>query len=122
MSQSSATKSRQRPAPPPPEGASWRLTVMAGPDAGTTTILDGSRPPRVLVGTSPACEVRLSDPLVSRRHLALDLGGPLLRALDQGSTNGTFLHGVQVMEVLLRGGETLTLGDSILRADLAPNA
>ncbi len=117
-----ATKSRHRPPPLRPEGASWQLRVIGGPDAGMTALLDGSRPPRVLVGTSPACEVKLNDPLVSRRHLALELGGPLLRVQDQGSTNGTFLGSTQIVEALLRGGETLVLGDTTVRFELAPQA
>jgi DNA-binding NtrC family response regulator len=111
---STATKSRRQGPPLRREGASWELTITKGPDAGRVHVLDGRSPPRVLVGTSPACEVRVTDPLVSRRHLAIEIGGPFLRVLDQGSTNGTFLHGTQVVEVLLRGGEHLALGDTTL--------
>jgi transcriptional regulator with GAF, ATPase, and Fis domain len=98
------------------------VSVTAGPDRGASFLLDGTRPPRVLVGTSPACDVKLADPHVSRRHLALDLGGPLLRIVDQGSRNGTFVGGVQLVEALFRGGETITLGDTSLRIDLVPGA
>ncbi|MGH7296406.1 MAG: hypothetical protein ACRELB_15820, partial [Polyangiaceae bacterium] len=37
------------------------LTVVEGPDQGTTYTLSGAHPSRVLVGSGPACELRLSD-------------------------------------------------------------
>src|SRR5687767_15088685 len=113
-SSSLATKSR-RPRPPARrEGASWELMIATGPDAGAVHVLDGRAPFRVFVGTSPACEIRVTDPLVSRRHLAIELGGEHLRAQDLGSTNGTFVRGTRLVEVLLRGGEQLVLGDTTL--------
>src|SRR5262245_582932 len=113
MAGSTATRSRPKNLPKP--GAAWELAILHGPDAGTAYLLDGTAPPCVHIGKSPTCEIRLSDPLVSRRHLALDLGGPLLHARDEGSTNGTFLHGAQIIEVRLRGGESLVLGDTTIR-------
>src|SRR5688572_19100826 len=44
---------------------SLRAVVIEGPDAGLTFTLDPQSPLRVLVGTSPACDIRLSDPTVS---------------------------------------------------------
>jgi DNA-binding NtrC family response regulator len=69
------------------------------------------------VGKSPACHMQLTDPSVSRRHLALELEGSRLRVRDLGSRNGTFLSGVQVKDVMLVGGETLSLGSSVVRIE-----
>ncbi|MGD0527772.1 MAG: FHA domain-containing protein, partial [Polyangiaceae bacterium] len=74
------------------------LTVVEGPDRGATFTLAGSHPSRVLVGSGPACELRLSDREVSRRHLALEPSGRRLRITDVGSTNGTFVDGVAIVE------------------------
>jgi DNA-binding NtrC family response regulator len=74
-------------------------------------------PPRVLLGQSPTCNVRLSDQRVSRRHLALDLGGDRLRLTDLGSTNGTSIGGISVIEAWLGGGEVIRVGDTALRVD-----
>jgi two-component system, NtrC family, response regulator HydG len=91
-----------------------RLRVLEGPDAGTTFALDPNAPSRILVGTSPACGVCLVDPTVSRRHAALEPAGRRYRLTDLGSTNGTFIDGVSVVEAFLRGGEVIRMGSSAL--------
>ncbi len=92
----------------------FALTVSDGPDKGKTFALDGSRASRVLVGKSPACELRLADPHVSRRHLALDVVTSGLRITDLNSANGTFVNGIRVHDATLHGGELIRLGDSTL--------
>src|SRR5689334_12203541 len=84
---------------------SYRITVASGPDAGQTFVVDGAQPSRALVGKSPSCLVLLSDAQVSRRHAALDAADGPLRLTDLGSTNGTFVNGLEVLEARLRGGE-----------------
>lgn len=92
----------------------FRLVVTKGPDAGKAFRLDGSEAPRVLLGTSPACELGLSDRKVSRRHLAIELSGGVIHMRDLGSTNGTRVNGVSIGEVSLRGGEAIEVGDCTL--------
>jgi S-DNA-T family DNA segregation ATPase FtsK/SpoIIIE len=67
-------------------GSDFQLTVVEGPDRNASLRIDSGRP-RALVGQSPACELRLTDPSVSRRHLALDATEAGLRLTDLGSTN-----------------------------------
>jgi transcriptional regulator with GAF, ATPase, and Fis domain len=108
----------------------YALVVVEGPDRGVTFALDGSAPTRALIGKSPACHFRLSDPMVSRRHAALDLNEKVLRLTDLHSTNGTFANGIACGDVYLRGGEIVRMGSTALRVDLtqtssavaAPNA
>jgi two-component system response regulator HydG len=105
----------------PPVGAlarAFSLVVVEGPDSGTALTLDESRPPRLLVGKGPACDLRLADPLASRRHAAIDIDVSSLRLTDLGSTNGTSVNGVRVIEALLRGGETVRIGATSLRVDV----
>jgi transcriptional regulator with GAF, ATPase, and Fis domain len=97
-----------------PEGT-FELTVEAGVGAERALSIDGSAPARCLVGTSPVCDLRIDDPSVSRRHLALELRGTLLRVTDLGSTNGTRVAGVAVIDALLSGGETIAIGDTRIR-------
>src|SRR5687767_10409387 len=92
----------------------FRLLVTKGPDAGKSFRLDGSEAPRVLLGTSPACDLGLSDRKVSRRHLAIELSGGVIHMRDLGSTNGTRVNGVSIGEVSLRGGESIEVGDCTL--------
>jgi DNA-binding NtrC family response regulator len=97
-----------------------RTFTLAGSGSGSPRLrLDESLPPRLLLGKSPACELRLDDPLVSRRHAAVEIGPQSLRVTDLGSTNGTFVNGVRIIEAVLRGGETLRIGTTNLRVESA---
>ncbi len=92
----------------------FHLRVTAGPDAGLVFTLDGTHASRVLLGTSAACDFKLQDPTVSRRHLSLAVSKAVVHVRDLGSTNGTLANGVALAEAFLHGGETLKLGDTHL--------
>jgi two-component system, NtrC family, response regulator HydG len=91
------------------------LKVVGGAQDGAMFPLDWTQTSRVLLGTSAGCEVQIKDAKVSRRHLSLGPHGGYLRLTDLTSTNGTKLNTVRVMEALLRGGETITVGDTMLK-------
>ena len=93
----------------------FALRVMTGKDAGKSRVLDWNLTPRVLVGQSRLCEVAVVDPRVSRRHLALAPAGHAVRLTDLGSTNGTRVGGLRLVEALLEGGETVSLGDTTFK-------
>jgi pSer/pThr/pTyr-binding forkhead associated (FHA) protein len=63
----------------------------------------------VVVGRSPASDLRLDSSRVSRHHccLALDPCGVLVRDLE--STNGTWINGIRVSDGLLRPGDELAI-------------
>ena len=85
----------------------FELEVRSGPDTGRVFEIDPSnpeQPPRLLLGTSPACHLRLTDRTVSRRHVALESDGLRLRLTDLESTNGTRVSGLDTVEVLLDEG------------------
>src|SRR5262245_51684646 len=71
------------------------VRVVAGPDDGKAFTVDPSQAGRILLGSSPACAVRLEDPSVSRRHAALEVEAGALRLFDLGSTNGTLVNGIR---------------------------
>lgn len=96
----------------------YDVHVSAGPDAGRALTVSARSPGRLWVGSGEACHLRLRDRRVSRRHLALEVVDGGLRVVDPGSTNGTFVAGVRVMDVICHGGEVLSLGDSSLRIDV----
>lgn len=101
-------------APSVASGRAYAVTVIGGPDQGLSMTIDASDLSRVFVGTSPVCKLRLSDKTVSRRHAALELEGGRLRLTDLGSTNGTRVEGVSIVEALLDGGEVVTMGETRL--------
>lgn len=98
--------------------ASFRLVCTEGPEKGKSFPLPATSAGRILVGFSSACTIKLADPLVSRRHAALEVQGPSLHVHDLGSKNGTFANEVAIVEALLWGGETLRLGGTTFRVDI----
>jgi DNA-binding NtrC family response regulator len=103
-------------------GVAFVMTVEEGPDRGQSFRIEGPQALTVLVGTSPLCEVRLTDRRVSRRHAALNVEGLTLRIGDEDSTNGTYVNGLRVAAAWLRGGERFRVGDTTLRVEVAAPA
>jgi two-component system response regulator HydG len=112
------TLARPRPETANEDVATFVLTVVEGPDAGVTFALDGARP-RVLIGTGPACELRLSDRHVSRRHVAVEATPQGLHVTDVGSLNGTWLQNARLQDAYVGPQEVLRLGETALRVDVA---
>jgi two-component system response regulator HydG len=102
---------------PTAAGASFALTVAEGPDLGKSFTIAPGQPSRVLVGQSPACDLRLTDRMVSRRHAAFELIGARLRVTDLESTNGTFVQGIAMLDAYLQGGEVVHVGGTAIRVD-----
>lgn len=98
----------------PSASVAYTLIVADGPDAGSSFRIDASCPSRTLAGTSTACDIVLQDPSISRRHAAFDMSSGRLRITDLGSTNGTCVNGLCVMDALLEGGENVRMGSTTL--------
>ncbi len=103
---------------PSSAGGTFFLTVTEGPDQGKTFALDESNPSSVLLGQSEACEIRLADRSVSRRHAALEVTGGKLRVTDLGSSNGTSIQGISIVDAFCSGGELLRVGSTALRVEV----
>jgi two-component system, NtrC family, response regulator HydG len=93
----------------------WEILVASGPDAGERHRIEAPCPQRVFLGQSPACEIRLNDRTVSRRHGAIEVRADGLRYTDLGSTNGSFAGNLCVLDVVLRSGDELRVGQTTLR-------
>lgn len=104
---------RDQDAPRP----SFLVSVVSGADRGAVFEIDGAQAERALVGVSPACTLRLTDPLVSRRHAALEVEADGLRVQDLGSKNGTVVNGLRVVDAILAGGEVVRVGGTMLRIE-----
>jgi DNA-binding NtrC family response regulator len=96
---------------------SFALEVIEGPDRGKRFAIDGASPTRLSLGTSSACELRVSDTAVSRRHAALSAEADGLRITDLESTNGTFIGVVRLYDATLAGGELVRVGGTTLRVE-----
>ena len=65
------------------------------------------------LGRGSDVDVRIDDPGVSRHHAEILLGREVVLR-DLGSTNGTYVDGVQVGEVVLHDGAVVQLGGTRL--------
>ncbi|HUQ07476.1 MAG TPA: sigma 54-interacting transcriptional regulator [Kofleriaceae bacterium] len=89
---------------------SVELRVIDGPDRGVERRLRGG----LRIGTSEACDLRLTDPTVSRLHCEIQNQGGVVRIVDGGSTNGTYVDGVRVQAAELTSGTRVRLGATVL--------
>jgi signal transduction histidine kinase len=88
------------------------LIVLRGVDEGKQFDLNGNT---ISVGRHSSNSVALHDTQVSRRHLELRaVPGGGYQLLDLGSGNGTLLNGHVTREAVLRSGDAISIGQSIL--------
>jgi DNA-binding NtrC family response regulator len=84
-----------------------RLRVIDGPDLGREFVLAGGT---AVVGTRADCDLVVTDPLVSRRHVSVELFGSRVRVRDAGSKNGTRFLGARIDSVEVAVGSTFAIG------------
>ena len=86
------------------------LRVLAGPDAGKEFPLPSGAS---VLGRDRGVDVRLSDPLISKRHARVNIGS-VVEITDLGSSNGVLLGGDPVTRAVLTSSDVVVLGDSTL--------
>jgi len=95
--------------------------VVGGPDAGSTAASDDDT---LAIGTSPGNRLVLTDPAVSRFHIELAHAKHGVAVVDHGSTNGTWLGAVRLVNAVVPPGTVLRIGSSNVRigesADASP--
>jgi DNA segregation ATPase FtsK/SpoIIIE, S-DNA-T family len=87
------------------------VTVLRGPDSGRRVPLAAGNQ---TIGRAAGCDLRLSDKLVSRRHVRVFLGPGTADLLDLGSANGLTLNEEPVARGSWLPGDRLRLGDTVL--------
>jgi len=93
---------------------SYVVSVLEGADSGARIVVEATPGVRVLVGKGPACELTLTDPLVSRRHASLEVTRNGLRVTDLESTNGTAVNGVPIDAAYVSGGDRIRMANTVL--------
>jgi DNA-binding NtrC family response regulator len=88
-----------------------RLLVLVGPDQGKAVLVETGT---ALVGAHADCQLQLTDPAVSRRHLSVELLGARVRVTDLRSKNGTRYQGARVSSLDLPLGAVVELGKTQL--------
>ena len=105
--------SPDRAARPLEPGLDRRQALLA--TEGRRNVLSGDH---VLVGRSRECDVTVSDPNVSRRHIELRRDERGWRAIDLGSTNGMKVNGRRIDQAQLSPGDRITIGVTDLTFEL----
>jgi two-component system, cell cycle response regulator len=88
------------------------LVVIYGAELGKKYNLES---PTMIIGRSSKCDVQIDQESVSRNHCKLINTGKSVMIRDLGSTNGTYVNDVPIDEHVLRDGDLIKIGRSILK-------
>lgn len=93
-----------------------QVTILKGPDSGKRFPLAAGNQ---TIGRGSGCDLRLTDTLVSRRHVRLFLMPGSAEMLDLGSANGITLNDEPVTRAAWLPGDRLRIGDTVLGIEFA---
>jgi hypothetical protein len=91
-----------------PEAAAPAPSAALTVDGSSHDVAGG----RALIGRSKECDVRISDPNVSRRHAEVRQEGSTYWVVDLDSTNGVLVNGRPHKRAKLSHGDRITLGST----------
>lgn len=75
--------------------------------------------PQFLIGRDPQCHLRPASAMISKKHCALIQKDGKLYIKEFGSTNGSFVNDVQVVNhAEVRNGDTLKIGPLLFQVNL----
>ncbi len=111
------------PQAPQAPGAPYAPQAAAGPVTQPWLELNGRtqnlRPGKNVLGRGAEADDVVDDPGVSRKHAEVHFDNGQVRLVDLGSTNGTFVDGERVANVMvLQEGSTITMGRSRITVHL----
>lgn len=89
------------------------LRFISGKYQGGEFPIDEGRP--IVIGRSSDLDMVLVEEMVSRRHAQIEMRGGVITIQDLGSTNGTFVNGEKIQSAVLREGDRVLVGTSILK-------
>jgi two-component system cell cycle response regulator len=102
---------RSEVSPPAREDTRAYLVLLAGSNVGEMFALGENQ----VLGRGKEAELRLRGEGISRQHARLvTTADGSVQLEDLGSTNGTFVNGQRVDRVVLKDGDKIQVGDSII--------
>lgn len=93
-------------------GQQPQLFVLSGAPLGRRVVL-GEKP--VLIGRGTGCQLLLETDSVSRQHARVEKRATGYVLVDLGSTNGSFVNEVRIVEHELRDGDQIKIGKAHLK-------
>ncbi|MCA9599654.1 MAG: DUF4388 domain-containing protein [Myxococcales bacterium] len=108
---------RLAPNPSGPQAGSPRkglaLRFISGKYQGGEFPIEEGR--QIIIGRSSDLDMVLVEEMVSRRHAQIEMRNGVITIQDMGSTNGTFVNGEKIQSAMLREGDRVLIGTSILK-------
>jgi len=94
--------------------------AASGPGMGSLVLPSGKRvdlgTATVTVGRLPECTISINDSNISRNHAEVRAGQTAFIVYDLGSTNGTMVNGIKIVdEHRLRDGDIISFGSTHVR-------
>lgn len=88
--------------------AQYKLSVLQGPlDAQEFPVKDNTS-----IGRSAANDVVIQEPKISRQHAAINKYNDNYILIDLKSSNGVYVNGVKIDEVILNPGDEISIGSA----------
>jgi len=94
-----------------PEGMMVMLRVLEGQEVGRGYPIHKTP---VSLGRDALCDVSILDSRMSRQHAMLLYFQPDFFIKDLGSTNGSFVNDKRIKQALIKNGDHLKLGSTVL--------
>lgn len=89
-----------------------KVVIERGSGRGDTFRIESGG--RLIVGRDKDADVRLTDTLVSRKHVVIEGRADGYVVRDNESLNGVLLNGKRVMEAKLQPGDRIQVGDTLM--------
>jgi pSer/pThr/pTyr-binding forkhead associated (FHA) protein len=84
------------------------IVTLSGTTAGNEYVLDRAQ---MTIGRGPDVELAFDDTTMSREHAAFEVIDGAMRLRDLGSTNGVLVNGSPVLQIELKHGDRIELGE-----------
>jgi serine/threonine protein kinase len=89
-----------------------KLVIENGPNKGRELRL--SRGATVTCGRDNSVDLPVADTLASRKHFTIETRNGDYYIVDQDSSNGTFLNGHRIKEDMLKMGDSIRVGETLI--------
>jgi diguanylate cyclase (GGDEF)-like protein len=90
------------------------LVIISGNEMGVRKAVDQS----LVIGRDPACDLVLTDALVSSRHALIEDRGDSWTLVDLESTNGVSVNGEKGKEFVLARNDKIVVGRTVVRFEM----